>query len=327
MIKEEEACPIQAEVLAVLANNEDGLNSEELMKQTMGMDIKARSEAVNALLSSGKIEMLPGHTPGAFILRLRKGTQIANATHEEQLIYSLIEESGKKGIWIRDIRDRTGLSQTQMRKVLKVLEQRKLVKSIKAVGTTKKCYILYGVVADESLTGGTFYSDQQLDSQFVETLAHICVAMLQSKRKFSEDNHKNDPAAAREFAFVRSTEVAQFIREKGVCRVQLNITDIESILSIALLDGFVERRADGMYRALMTKMIRCAPSLCPCIHCPIEADCKPGHIISPQNCEYFASWLGMMSRRSYNVAINAIYQFPFNSIENSFHFAIKKKLI
>lgn len=46
-------------------------------------------------------------------------------------IYSLIEESGKKGIWIRDIRDRTGLSQTQMRKVLKVLEQRKLVKSIK----------------------------------------------------------------------------------------------------------------------------------------------------------------------------------------------------
>ncbi|MCP9258060.1 putative DNA-directed RNA polymerase III subunit RPC6 [Dirofilaria immitis] len=275
MIKEEEACPIQAEVLAVLANNEDGLNSEELMKQTMGMDIKARSEAVNALLSSGKIEMLPGHTPGAFILRLRKGTQIANATHEEQLIYSLIEESGKKvfgyGIFVIEL----------------VYHRRKC-----AVGTTKKCYILYGVVADESLTGGTFYSDQQLDSQFVETLAHICVAMLQSKRKFSEDNHKNDPAAAREFAFVRSTEVAQFIREKGVCRVQLNITDIESILSIALLDGFVERRADGMYRALMTKMIRCAPSLCPCIHCPIEADCKPGHVISPQNCEYFASWLG-----------------------------------
>uniref|UniRef100_A0A0R3RIC3 DNA-directed RNA polymerase III subunit RPC6 n=1 Tax=Elaeophora elaphi TaxID=1147741 RepID=A0A0R3RIC3_9BILA len=294
MIKqeEEETSASQANVLAVLANNEDGLNNEDLVRQTAGMDVKARGEAVNALLSSGKIEMLPGHTPGAFILRLRKGTQIADATHEEQLIYSLIEESGKKGIWIRDIRDRSGLSQTQMRKVLKVLEQRKLVKSIKAVGTTKKCYMLYDVVADESLTGGTFYSDQQLDSQFVETLAHICVAMLQSKRKFSEDNHKDDPEAAREFSFVRSTEVAQFIREKGVCRVQLNVTDIESILSVALLDGLIERRADGMYRALIAKMTRCAPSLCPCIHCPIEADCKPGHIISPQNCEYFASWLG-----------------------------------
>ncbi|KAL3998484.1 RNA polymerase Rpc34 subunit family protein [Acanthocheilonema viteae] len=292
MIKEEEeASTSQADVLAVLASNEDGLSNEDLMKQTAGMDVKARGEAVNALLSSGKIEMLPGHTPGAFILRLRKGTQIADATHEEQLIYSLIEESGKKGIWIRDIRDRTGLSQTQMRKVLKVLEQRKLVKSIKAVGTTKKCYMLYDVVADESLTGGTFYSDQQLDSQFVETLAHICVAMLQSKRKFSEDNHKNDPAAAREFAFVHSAEVAQFIREKGVSRVQLNIADIESILSVALLDGLIERRADGMYRALIAKTTRCAPSLCPCIHCPVEADCRPGYIISPQNCEYFSSWL------------------------------------
>ncbi|CAG9538017.1 unnamed protein product [Cercopithifilaria johnstoni] len=291
MIKEEDASASQADVLAVLASNEDGLNSEDLMKQTAGMDVKARGEAVNALLSSGKVEMLPGHTPGAFILRLRKGTQIADATREEQLIYSLIEESGKKGIWIRDIRDRTGLSQTQMRKVLKVLEQRKLVKSIKAVGTIKKCYMLYDIVADESLTGGTFYSDQQLDSQFVETLAHICVAMLQSKRKFSEDNHKNDPAAAREFSFVRSTEVAQFIREKGVCRVQLNIADIESILSVSLLDGFIERRADGMYRALTAKTTRCAPSYCPCIHCPIESDCKPGHIISPQNCEYFTSWL------------------------------------
>uniref|UniRef100_A0A915Q7C3 DNA-directed RNA polymerase III subunit RPC6 n=1 Tax=Setaria digitata TaxID=48799 RepID=A0A915Q7C3_9BILA len=286
MVKEEEVSASEAEVLAILANNEDGLSNENLMKQTAGMDVKVRGEAVNALLSSGKIEMLPGQAAGSFILRLRKGTQIANATHEEQLIYSLIEESGKKGIWIRDIRDRTGLSQTQMRKVLKVLEQRKL-----AIGTTKKCYMLYDMVADESLTGGTFYSDQQLDSQFVETLAHICVAMLQSKRKFSEDNHKHDPAAAREFAFVRSTEVTQFIREKGVCRVQLNTPDIESILSVALLDGLIERRADGMYRALMAKITRCAPSVCPCIHCPVEADCKPGHVISPQNCEYFTNWL------------------------------------
>lgn len=89
MVKEEEeACTTQAEVLAILANVEDGLSNEDLMKQTAGMDVKARGEAVNALLSSGKIEMLPGHAPGAFILRLRKGTQIADATHEEQLVSS-----------------------------------------------------------------------------------------------------------------------------------------------------------------------------------------------------------------------------------------------
>lgn len=116
---------------------------------------------------------------------------------------------------------------------------------------------------------------------------------LQSKRKLSEENHKDDPAAAREFAFVRSSEVAQFIREKGVCRVQLSVLDIESILSVALLDGSIERRADGLYRALVPKAVRCAPALCPCIHCPVAADCKPGRVISPENCEYFTSWLDL----------------------------------
>lgn len=89
MVKEEdveETSTAQADVLAVLANNEDGLSNDDLIKYTSGMDIKARGEAVNALLSLGKIEMFPGHTPGAFILRLRKGRQIADATHEEQLV-------------------------------------------------------------------------------------------------------------------------------------------------------------------------------------------------------------------------------------------------
>ncbi|VDN06693.1 unnamed protein product [Thelazia callipaeda] len=290
MVKEE-ILPAGEEILTILACNENGISNEDLLNETPKMDVKERGEAVNHLLSSGKIEILPSQISGSFILRLRKGTQIADATNEEQLIYSLIEESGKKGIWIRDIRDRTGLSQAQMRKALKALEQRKLVKSIKAVGTTKKCYMVYGVEADESLTGGTFYSDQQLDSQFVETIAHICVAMLQSKRKSSEENHQNDPVAAREFSYVRSTDITQFIRSKGVCRVQLTIQDIEKILSLALLDGSIERRADGMYRALVPNITRCSVAFCPCIHCPVAADCKPGHIISPQNCEYFTSWL------------------------------------
>lgn len=94
-------------------------------------------------------------------------------------MFSLIEESDRLGIWIRDIRDRSGLNETQLRKVLKTLEQRKLVKAVKAVGTTKKCYMLYNLEADDTLTGGTFYSDQQLDSEFVIRLAQVCINFLQ----------------------------------------------------------------------------------------------------------------------------------------------------
>lgn len=53
-------------------------------------------------------------------------------------VYSLVEESGQLGVWIRDIRERSGLNDTQLKRILKSLEGRKLVKSIKAVGTTSK---------------------------------------------------------------------------------------------------------------------------------------------------------------------------------------------
>jgi DNA-directed RNA polymerase III subunit RPC6 len=61
------------------------------------------------------------------------------------------------------------------------LEQKKFVKSITAPGTTKKSYILYEIEADDNLTGGTFYSGQQFDSQFVRDLLGVCVKMLQVK--------------------------------------------------------------------------------------------------------------------------------------------------
>ncbi|KHN70720.1 putative DNA-directed RNA polymerase III subunit RPC6 [Toxocara canis] len=289
----EEVISAESEILALLESHPDGVTNEELLQMTASIEGRVRGETVNTLLSSGKIEMLPGTKQGSFSLRIRRGTQIADASPEEQLIYSLIEESDKMGIWIREIRSRTGLSQAQVRKALKVLEQRKLVKSVKAIGTSKKCYMLYDVEADESLTGGAFYSDQQLDSQFVQTLVHLCVSMLQanSKRKLSEESHVGDPYAARECSFVRSSEVAQFVRDKGVCRVQLSVADIESILSVAVLDRSIERRADGMYRALGADTMRSASALLPCLQCPLAADCFPGAEIAPQTCEYFAQWL------------------------------------
>ncbi|VDK44013.1 unnamed protein product [Anisakis simplex] len=291
MAKEEPKNGAESEIMALLESHPDGVTNEQLLQMTAAMEGRVRGETVNSLLSSGKVEMLPGTKQGSFSLRIRRGTQIADASPEEQLIYSLIEESDKMGIWIREIRSRTGLPQTQVRKALKVLEQRKLVKFVKAIGTSKKCYMLYNVEADESLTGGAFYSEQQLDSQFVQTLVHLCVSMLQSKRKQSEETHRGDPSTAREYSYVRSSDIAQFVRDKGVCRVQLSLNDIESVLAIAVLDRAIEQRSDGMYRALGNSPSRCATSRLPCLYCPLLSDCIPGDEIAPENCEYFNQWL------------------------------------
>ena len=101
---------------------------------------------------------------------------------EERLVYQIIEDSGNKGIWIRDIRIKSNLGQTHIAKIVKTLESKKLIKSVKSVqASKKKVYMLYDVTPDESLTGGAWYSDQEFESEFVEVLNQHCYKFLQRK--------------------------------------------------------------------------------------------------------------------------------------------------
>ena len=55
---------------------------------------------------------------------------------EEKVVYQIIEESGNKGIWIRDIRYKSNLQLTQVNKILKNLESKKLIKAVKSVAVS-----------------------------------------------------------------------------------------------------------------------------------------------------------------------------------------------
>ena len=93
-----------------------------------------------------------------------------------------MEDSGNKGIWIRDIRIRSNLPNTQISKILKTLESKKLIKSVKSVQASKRrVYMLYDLTPDESLTGGAWYSDQDFESEFVDVLNQKCLHFLQQK--------------------------------------------------------------------------------------------------------------------------------------------------
>lgn len=61
---------------------------------------------------------------------------VKGADNEEKVVYNLIEEAGNKGIWIRDIRIRSNLANTQLNKVLKSLESKKLIKAVKCVNVS-----------------------------------------------------------------------------------------------------------------------------------------------------------------------------------------------
>lgn len=66
------------------------------------------------------------------------GTGQIKGDVEEKLVYKIIEESGNKGTWIRDIRTKSNLVQTHLNKVLKSLKNKKLIKDVKCVNSTRK---------------------------------------------------------------------------------------------------------------------------------------------------------------------------------------------
>ena len=135
------------------------------------------------------------------------------------------------GTWIRDIRVKSNLAQASLTKVLKSLKQKKLVKEVKCVNSTRKIvYMLYHLDPDRSVTGGAWYSDgKDFEAEFVEILNQQCHRYLRQKLEKARES-PDGPLSARNLSLATSKEVLKYIGELGISKVQLRPEDIESIL-------------------------------------------------------------------------------------------------
>lgn len=64
-------------------------------------------------------------------------SEIKGIDNQERLVYQVIESAGNKGIWTRDIRHKCNLMLTEVNKILKNLEGKKLIKSVKSVAVSR----------------------------------------------------------------------------------------------------------------------------------------------------------------------------------------------
>ncbi|CAJ0574061.1 unnamed protein product, partial [Mesorhabditis spiculigera] len=289
-VKDEIVVDATDEVYRLIEGRADGLDNDTLNQLTPNLSAKERQDAINQLLAQQKLDLI--QVAGQIRFKLKSGTQLEGVSQEEQLIYQLIEESSTSGIWIRELRDGSGLSQLQLRKVLKQLETRKLIKTVKAVGTTKKCYMLSQLEPSTSLTGGTFYSDRQLDAELIQSLVSVSISFLNMKRNEAREVAASNLEMQKELSLVRPAAIANFVTEKRLLNVTVTEEDIDRILEIAVLDGSAERRPDGRVRATAHVPEASPLVLIPCATCPVIDDCKPGHVIAPETCQYMRDWLG-----------------------------------
>ncbi|XP_053713746.1 DNA-directed RNA polymerase III subunit RPC6 isoform X2 [Synchiropus splendidus] len=262
--------------------------------------------AINKLLSLGQLDLLRNSSGLLYRLKDPKNTsKMKGSDNQEKLVYQIIEDAGNKGIWSRDIRFKSNLPLTEINKILKNLESKKLIKAVKSVAASKKkVYMLYNLQPDRSVTGGAWYSDQDFESEFVEVLNQQCFKFLQSKAETARDSMQS-PMVQRNSSFATSHEVWKYISELGISKVDLSMDDIETILNTLIYDGKVEMTViaakegtvgsvDGqmkLYRGVNTIIAPTGLVKTPCGLCPVFDDCHEGGEISPSTCIYMNEWL------------------------------------
>lgn len=145
-----------------------------------------------------------------------------------RLVYQVIEKSGNKGIWTKDIRTQTNIQQQALNKIFKTLETRFLIKPVKSVtAKAKKLYMLYELNPAKEITGGAWYTDMEFDHEFIHEIRTFilhCIKNINHGRGASLD------------------DIAGKVQDANISRVRLSREDLEQLVNALVYDSLVERR-------------------------------------------------------------------------------------
>ena len=139
---------LESSIIQLCLQFPNGVSDKILANSFPSVTINQRASALNRLLSLNKIDLLKSSSEqGGFLYRIRDSGNTSSSSitigggvsdQMERVVYQLVKESGNRGIWMRDIRIKTKLSQTILNKTLKSLESKKLIKAVKSVHASKK---------------------------------------------------------------------------------------------------------------------------------------------------------------------------------------------
>ncbi|CAG9857909.1 unnamed protein product [Phyllotreta striolata] len=291
-----ELSEIEIKLLDLAKSNPDGISNDDIKKQIPDVPLTEITAIINKFLRNGTFDLFK--TKDNLLYKYKDPSNkstVKGADSEEKVVYKIIEEAGNKGIWIRDIRFSSNLNMTQLNKVLKSLETKKLVKVVKSVSASKKkVYMLYDLEPDSSVTGGAWYQDQDFESEFVDVLNQQCHRYL--VEKLEEAMKKpGGPLLARNRSYATANDVHKFISELGISKVSLTVDDIESILYTVVLDDKAERikaaNGSNLYKATNRFLPSSGIVKITCGICPIANRCANTGSINPKACSYLSEWL------------------------------------
>ena len=260
----------------MLHSNTDGsklFTQKELQDKLPGNDptLADLMLIVQELLDKNLIKLVKQNNELKFQpVDFQEAAKKSTMSNEEALVYSYIEASGREGIWSKTIKARTNLHQHVVLKCLKSLESQRYVKSVKSVKyPTRKIYMLYHLQPSVEVTGGPWFTEGELDVEFINSLLTIIwryVAQNSFPNGFQTvvgrvDNSKNSDLKKKSSQYsphVRSysttQEILDFISSAGVANVELSTANIRSLCTVLVYDDRLEEVGFDCYRATLTSV-------------------------------------------------------------------------
>ena len=140
-------------------------------------------------------------------------------TPEQELVYGLIDEAGDDGIWSKTIKTRSNLHDAVFLSAIKHLESKSMISDMKSVeNPTRKMYIKSSIRPSDRATGGPWYSDGELDEEFISTTMTVLYEHIKKKTFYHSSSSSSSSFKSKLPKKVKkmSTEEAKALRDKSL---------------------------------------------------------------------------------------------------------------
>lgn len=233
--------PMAKSILEFIRGHPEGVVEEDLSLEFPHLSKADIARELNGCLKQQAISLF--RDKGALYYK----PSPVNVDDYELMIYNLVSQSGSEGVWLKVIKDKTNMPHNLVGKVLRGMEGKRIIKSVKSLKNNRKVYVLYDQVPSEEITGGTWFHENDVDVECVTRIREVVQVFLEKSLS---------PAGANELPEYEDNpsleDIMDYVRKLSILSIPLRNEDLETLVDTLVFDGKAEKLWSGSvcrYRA------------------------------------------------------------------------------
>ncbi|OAF67809.1 RNA polymerase III subunit C6, partial [Intoshia linei] len=287
-------------VVAACRKSKFGIDIKKINLATVDFSKEQILQALNTLLSEKKIEL---KKRGKKLLYAYKPPVDSNFDINEQNIVNVIRDANDQGILYKNVRKETSILTVVFKNSIKKLIDHNVIKYITCADTGKELLFMNDVVPCEKVRGNIWYTNGEIDTDFVDAAQKSVEAYF--KRKYIQSMSKTENTRERErMSMCTLQEITTYLNALQLVKVKILDQEVSLLLNRLYHDGTIRRRHKkgkiesdydkfNFIHVYKTKeFYKYSMSAFPCSMCLVISDCYSGNRDgpSPEECPYLTKY-------------------------------------